>query len=77
MLSNKNLEELKLNQEQLAKYKEFERKRNAFKIVLKRCKVHPSAIDSILSKSDLNKVDLNNLEALEENIKETWSDMIF
>ena len=76
MLSKKNLEELKLTEEQLKKYKEFERKRNVFRDILIKCKVHHTAIDKILSQSDLNKVDMNNLEALEENVKETWSDII-
>ena len=76
MLSKKNLEELKLTEGQLEKYKDFERKRTAFRSVLNRCKVHPNVIEKILANSDLNKVDLNNLEALEENIKQTWSDFI-
>ena len=76
MLSKKNLDELKLNDEQLKRYKDFERKEKAFRSVLVKCEVHPMAINKIISNSDLNKVDLNNLEALEENVKETWSDFI-
>lgn len=76
MLSKKNLEELNLNEDQLRKYKEFEKKRSVFKNTLLKCKVHHTAVDKILSQSDLNKVDLNNLEGLEEDIRETWSDFI-
>lgn len=76
MLSKKNLEELRLTEEQLLKYKEFENKRNVFRYILNKCGVHHTAVDKILSQSDLNKVDLNNLDSLEEAVKEEWSDFI-
>jgi hypothetical protein len=76
MLSKKNLEELKLTEEQLKKYEDFVRRRSALRDILLRAKVHNTAIIKILEKSDLNRVDLNNLEALEEDVKESFSEFI-
>lgn len=76
MLSKKNLEELKLTEEQLKKYEDFVRRRSALRDILLKVKVHNTAIIKILEKSDLNRVDLNNLEALEEDVKESFSEFI-
>lgn len=77
MLNKKNLAELNLNEEQLKKYKEFEAKEKIYRAALQRCNVHHTAIDKIISMSDLNKVPSDNIQELEENIKETWEDFIF
>ncbi len=77
MISNKNLEELKLTEEQLLKYKELEKKEAVLRSCLKKCGVRGAVIEKIISKSDLKKVDVDNTEALEEDIKETWKDFIF
>lgn len=76
MINEKNLIELGLSDEQMKMYKDFTKRENALRGILKKCGVHASAVERIISKSDLNKVDMNNLEALEENIKQTWSDFI-
>lgn len=77
MLSKKNLEELGLSEEQKAKYEEFEKKEKALRLSLQKCKVSRNAIEGIVKQSDLNRVDLNNLEALEEGIKDMWKEFIF
>ena len=74
MLSEKNLEELQLSEEQLAKYKEFEEKEHLLRRTLIKCKICNSAIDPIIKRSDLNKVDPEKMEALEEEIKNKWGD---
>lgn len=76
MISERSLRELNLSEEQLKKYKELEKREKLLRDSLKKCKVHSSAIERIISKSDLSKVDPENIEALEEYIKETWSDFI-
>ena len=76
MLSEKNLAELNLTEDQMKKYRNFEQRERMFRSILKKCGVHHSAIDKIILKSDLNKIDMNNLEALEEDVKDTWSDFI-
>ena len=77
MISQKNLAELNLTEEQLQKYKELERKERALTTELQKCKVHRSAIPKIIQSSDLNKVDLENLEALDEAIRNEWKEFIF
>ena len=77
MLSLKNLTELNLTEEQLQKYKELERKEKALTMELQKCKVYRSAIPKIIQSSDLNKVDLENLEALDEAIRNEWKEFIF
>ena len=76
MLNEKSLKGLNLTPDQLQNYRELEHKESLFRDALRRCKVHPSAIDKIIAKSDLTRVNPDNIEALEENIKETWSDFI-
>ena len=76
MLSKKNLEELGLSKEQEAKLREFEQKEVALRGLLKKCKVK-SGVEQIIANSDLNKVDTENLDALEEYIKNEWKDFIY
>lgn len=76
MFSEKNLNELHLTEEQLAKYREFERKETELRALLRRCRIHPAAIDRICSLCDLNLMDLNNLETLEEEARREWAGFI-
>ena len=76
MLSEKNINELNLSEEQLMKYKELLHKENILRSALIRCGVHPTAVEKITRSSDLKRVDPNNIEALEEDIRQTWSDLI-
>ena len=76
MINEKSLGTLKLTEEQLKKYKELVQKESVLRGVLNECGVHHTAVEKIIAKSDLNIVDPDNLEALKENIKNTWSDFI-
>ena len=76
MLSEKNLEELSLTEEQMKKYREFVQKEKLLRMTLKECGVHAAAIEGIIARSDLNKVNADNVEALKEDIKNSWSDFI-
>ena len=76
MWSKKNLDELRLTDNQLKKYRELAYKEELYRETLKKCKVHHTAIEKIISRSDLNMVNPDELSALEENIKETWKDFI-
>lgn len=75
MLSKKNLKELNLSDEQLKKFREFERSEKILRTALRACKVHPSAIDGIISRSDLSKVTEDS-EALRESIRTDFADFI-
>lgn len=76
MLNEKSLNELKLTEEQLQMYKSLEKKESALRNTLHKCGVHQNVVEKIIGKSDLNKIDLNNLEALEESVRQEWSDFI-
>lgn len=76
MISEKNLKDLKLSEEQLQIYRDLEKREKAFRNILRKNKVHPTATEAIINNSDMKKVDLNNLEALEESIRQEWSDFI-
>ena len=76
MISEKNLSELGLSEEQKKKLREFEKKENALRNVLKKSGVK-SGIESIIAKSDLNKVDIDHVDALQEYIKNEWKEFIY
>ena len=76
-MNAKSLSGLNLTDEQMKKYKELEHKEKLLRRELRHCKVSNNAIDSIVNSSDLNKVDENNLEALDEAIRNEWKDFIF
>ena len=76
MFSKKNLRELQLTDEQMAKYCEFERREKALREVLRRCRIHPTAIDRICSLCDLNLMDMDNLDELEESARREWAAFI-
>lgn len=76
-MNEKSLKELNLTEDQLMKFKELEHKETALRSALRRCKVSNMAIDKIVAKSDVSKVDTDNIGALEEDIKEMWKDFIY
>lgn len=76
-MNETSLRELNLTEEQLKKYKELEKKENVLRTELQRCKVTRNAIPHIIAKSDLNKVDLEHIEALDEAIRNEWKEFIF
>ena len=76
LIPKKNLHELHLTDEQMEKYNELEAKANALERVVRLCGVHPTATNKIVMMCDLNKVDMNNLEALEEDVKTEFADFI-
>lgn len=76
MISERNLKDLRLTEEQLKTYRELEAKEKALRSTLKKCGVFPGVVEKIISNSDLNRVDLENLEALEETVKTEWSEFM-
>jgi hypothetical protein len=53
----------------------LEQKENILKSALVKCGVHSKAIDKIINATDLNKLP-DNIDTLQEQIKETWNDFI-
>lgn len=76
MIPSKNINALKLTPEQVAIYKDLEYREKVLYSALARCGVIQSAIPKIIAKSDLYRVDTNNLEVLEADIKATYSGFI-
>lgn len=77
MYSDKTIKSLNLSEEQETKLRELHQKEKILRDALKRCKVRECALEKIISKSDLNLIDADNMEALEEDIKTTWKDFIY
>ena len=75
MIPKKNIKDLQLSDEQLQIYMRLEHKEKALKTALKNCGVHSKAIDGIVNNADLNKLP-DNVDILQEQIKETWKDFI-
>lgn len=75
-MNQKNLESLKLNDEQLARFKELQTKEKAFRRILASCGINQIASEYIINKSDLDKVDLGHEEELKQAIKLEFADII-
>lgn len=76
-MNEKSLKALGLTEEQLAQFRELQKKENLLRTELRHCKVCNSAINSIIAKSDVSKVDTENIEALDEAIRNEWKDFIY
>ena len=76
MIPAKNVKALNLTPEQAEIYKDLERREKLLADALKRCGVYPQAIPGIIAKSDLMRIDANNITALEADINDTWSGLI-
>ena len=76
-MNEASLKELNLTEEQLQKYKELQKKEEILRLELQKCKVTRNAIPHIIAKSNISKVDTQNIEALDEAIRNEWKEFIF
>ena len=76
MISDRNIKDLHLSDEQMQIYKELSEKADILKRELRHIGVHHNAIDKIVNKTDLTKIDTSNPELLRTQILGTWDDFI-
>ena len=73
MLSKENLSELNLSDEQMQKYKAFEKKERLLRATLRQCNLTAGACDMIVYSTDLNKIP-EDQELLKVIIKDQFAD---
>lgn len=73
MLSKENLSELNLSDEQMQKYKAFEKKERLLRATLRQCNITAGACDMIVYSTDLNKIP-EDQELLKVIIKDQFAD---
>ena len=76
-MNEKSLKALGLTADQLTQFRELQKKEDILRLELQKCKVTRNAIPHIIAKSDISKVDTQNLEALDEAIRNEWKEFIF
>ena len=76
LFSDKNINDLQLSEEQRAMYNDLCRREQFMRAVALDAGVHKNAVEKIIAKSDLLKVDTDNAELLRDQIISAWGDFI-
>ena len=76
MISERNIKDLHLSDEQMQIYQELSKKAGILKNELRNMGISRNAIDKIVNSTDLTKIDTENIELLRNQIQETWGLLI-
>ena len=76
MINNNIIKALNLTKEQTEIYIDLSRKESVLRKAVIRCGVHRACIDKIINKCDVSKFDPDNVDSLDEAIKQDWGEFI-